>query len=125
MRIVSWRQRGELTMATKKERRIAWFLRAPGCALAIVTAQNFEQATIKAAEFWGVPWREIASNIEVERTVEQKPNVCTECGTVYSGASFALCERCRARRRAEHDRMREAAIAYRQRERLRKEKKKR
>ena len=109
-------------MAGKKERRIAWFLRAPGCGLAVVTAPNFEQATVKAAEYWGLAWGEVASKIEVERTVEQMPNVCTECGTVYSGASYALCEKCRNKRRAEHERMREAAIAYRQRERYRREK---
>ena len=63
-------------MAATKEKRIAWFLRAPGCGLAVVAAPNYEQATVKAAELWGVPWGKIVSQIEVERTAEQKPNVC-------------------------------------------------
>jgi hypothetical protein len=67
-------------MAATKKKRIAWFLRAPGCGLAVVAAPNYEQATVKAAELWGVPWGKIVSQIEVERTAEQKPNVCVECG---------------------------------------------
>lgn len=42
-------------MAATKKKRIAWFLRAPGCGLAVVAAPNYEQATVKAAELWGVP----------------------------------------------------------------------
>lgn len=99
-----------------KEKRIAWFLRAPDCGLAVVAAPNYEQATVKAAETWGVPWSKIVSRIEVERTVEQKPNVCVECGSVFNYSRDALCERCRSRKQREHEEMRKAAGAYRRRE---------
>lgn len=92
-------------MAATKKKRIAWFLRAPGCGLAVVAAPNYEQATVKAAELWGVPWGKIVSQIEVERTAEQKPNVCVECGGVYNYSRDALCERCRNRKRREHEQM--------------------
>lgn len=109
-------------MAAKKERRIAWFLRAPDCGLAVVAAPDYEQATVKAAEVWGVPWGKVVAKIEVERTVEQQPNVCVECGAVYNYSRDALCERCRNRKRREHEEMRKAAGAYRRREFYRKEK---
>ena len=65
----------------------------------------------------------IVSQIEVERTAEQKPNVCVECGGVYNYSRDALCERCRNRKRREHEEMRKAAGAYRRREFYRKGKK--
>ena len=59
----------------------------------------------------------------VERTAEQKPNVCVECGGVYNYSRDALCERCRNRKRREHEQMQKAAGAYRRREFYRKGKK--
>lgn len=108
-------------MASGKEKRIVWFLRAPACALAVVAAPSYEQATVKAAEFWGIPWGKIVAQIELERTVEQRANVCAECGAVYNYSRDALCAQCRNRKRREHEAMRRAAGAYRRREFYRRE----
>lgn len=104
-----------------KEKRSVWFLRAPGHPLAIVAAENFEQASVKAAQYWDVPWAKVAWQIETERKIEQRTNVCAECGSVFNNSREALCERCRTRRQRQREEMQKAAGAYRRREFYRKE----
>lgn len=44
-----------------------WWVRHPECGLAIVDAPNWEQATVEAANWWEVSWREVAALCECER----------------------------------------------------------
>lgn len=61
-----------------------------------VRAENWELATVAAAELWGVPWKKVAADcVEADR----KPvltNVCARCGRFYNAPSkVVLCEACR------------------------------
>ena len=42
-----------------------WWVRHPECGLAIVEAPNWEQATVEAAAWWDVPWKEISAAPDV------------------------------------------------------------
>ena len=64
-----------------------------GHSRAFVRAESFERATVKAAEFWQVPWREVAAHCYVIRKSEVKRNVCARCGGFFYGAE-TLCAKC-------------------------------
>ena len=44
-----------------------WWVRHPDHEVAIVRAPNWEQATVEAAKWWDVPWREVAALCELEK----------------------------------------------------------
>ena len=46
------------------------------CGLAIVNAPSWEQATIEAAQWWDVPWKEVAALCECEREEVVPRHVC-------------------------------------------------
>lgn len=71
-----------------------WEVGCEGHIDAWVVAQSWIEATVKAAEFWGVPWREVAAYCEEKKKIVGAPrNVCCRCGTVYFGAP-PMCSRC-------------------------------
>lgn len=81
-------------MATK-DKNILWEVGCEGHTDAWVIADNWEQATVKAAEFWGVSWRSVAALCELKnKKVGCKNNVCYKCGRVYYGA-LPLCDICK------------------------------
>ena len=83
------------TMADKKNRTILWEVGCEGHADAWVVADNWEQATVEAAAFWQVPWREVAAYcVEKQRIVGAPRNVCCRCKQIYYSA-LPLCESCR------------------------------
>ena len=86
-------------MAVSKEQ--VWFLRHEGHGVAIVRAESFEQATVAAAKFWGVPWGKVAAGIEVERTKPLMTNICAKCGKMFQGGREILCTRCEKAQRDE------------------------
>lgn len=86
-------------MAASKEQ--IWFLRHEGHGVAIVRAVSFEQATVAAAQFWGVPWAKVAAGIEVERTKPLLTNVCARCGKMFQGGKDILCTPCERAQREE------------------------
>ncbi len=86
-------------MAVSKEK--IWFLRHEGHGVAIVRAESFEQATVAAAKFWGVPWAKVAAGIEVERTKPLMTNICAKCGKMFQGGKEILCTHCEKAQREE------------------------
>lgn len=87
-------------MATikKTEPEYIWWVSHPDHTVAVVRAQNWEQATVEAAEWWGVPWAKVASMCEA-RKMERAPRcVCVKCGIVFHGESLR-CARCEAEAR--------------------------
>lgn len=81
-------------MAEKKRRDILWEVGCEGHIDAWVVAENWEMATVAAAEFWGVPWRGVASKCERKRKIAGAPrNVCCRCGKTYFGAP-PMCTAC-------------------------------
>ena len=82
-------------MAAKKERNILWQVGCEGHTDAWVNAENWELATVAAAEFWGVPWREVAAHCEMKQKIVGAPrNICCRCRRVYYGAP-PMCTACR------------------------------
>lgn len=70
-----------------------WWVRHPVCGLAIVNAQNWEQATVEAAAWWETPWRKVAALCECEREEIVPRHVCICCGTIFNGEGFR-CTKC-------------------------------
>lgn len=77
-----------------------WWVRHPEHTVAVVSAPNWEQATVEAARWWDVPWREVAALCECERTENARRNVCVGCGMIFHGEGIR-CARCEAVRRDE------------------------
>lgn len=79
----------------KKQQTILWEVGCEGHTDAWVVAENWELATVEAADFWGVPWREVAAKCEQKgKTVGAPSNICCRCGRVYF-APPPMCETCR------------------------------
>lgn len=72
-----------------------WWVSHPEHTVAVVRAENWEQATLAAAEWWGVPWAKVAALCEA-RKMERAPRcVCVKCGIVFHGEGLR-CARCEA-----------------------------
>lgn len=82
-------------MASRKTEFAKCFVvRHPDHCAAYVVADNWEQATVKAAEFWGVPWASVVFDCELEKTMEARRGVCSRCRRIiYSNRE--LCDACR------------------------------
>ena len=70
-----------------------WWVRHPECGLAIVDAPNWEQATVEAANWWEVSWREVAALCECEREEIVPRHVCICCGEIFNSEGFR-CTKC-------------------------------
>lgn len=82
-------------MARKKENLFFWIVACKDHTNAWVNAENWELATVAAAEFWGVPWPTVAARCEC---VEKHPavrSVCPQCGKFFFGGAKRcdLCEK--------------------------------
>ena len=80
--------------------RTVWVVGHPEHADAWVKAENWEQATVEAAKFWGVPWATVAALCEEKRKFQGLQNVCSHCGTYYFG-ELPLCDKCKAQMETE------------------------
>lgn len=81
-------------MAKKNGRVTLWEVGCEGHTDAWVTAENWEQATVEAAKFWEVPWREVAAQCELKQKIAGAPrNICCRCKRVYFG-SPPMCGTC-------------------------------
>lgn len=88
-------------MARKEEH--AYFVKHPVLGNALVAATNKEQASLKAAEWWGVPWAWIAGDIDIERAkMELRKNVCSRCGT-YINSGDMRCDDCERKMREAYE----------------------
>ena len=77
-----------------------WWVRHPRYGTAVVSAPDWEQATVEAAKWWEVPWREVAALCECDRTEAVTRNICVDCGVIFHGEGL-FCSRCFAARRDE------------------------
>lgn len=93
-------------MAGSRKKEFVFFVKHPNHTTVPVIAENWEQATMKAAEFWGIGWGKVAALCECERTWETHRCVCNRCGTVFHGEE-ALCDKCTAALQDEERRRRE------------------
>lgn len=97
-------------MATKKQ-TFVWWVEHPDHTVAVVIADNWEQATVEAAKWWEVPWGKVAARCELQKKDEVLHGVCCDCGgKMWSpvGAGRARCGKCEsiARSREESRRAR-------------------
>ena len=86
-----------------KQKHILWEVGCEGHTDAWVVAENWEQATVKAAAFWGIPWGANVAHMEPGQTYEARKNLCLKCRRIIYGER-ELCEACEAAR--EQDRAR-------------------
>lgn len=93
-------------MADRKKKDILWEVGCEGHTDAWVIADNWELATVAAAEFWQVPWREVAAACEMKKRIVGAPrNVCCRCGKTYFGAP-PMCSFCQKDQKLEEEHMR-------------------
>lgn len=78
-------------MASKKS--TCWVIEHPEIGTAFVVADSWEQATVRAAEFWGVSWARTVSGMELVRRKDARKNICCRCGQIFHG-SGDLCGAC-------------------------------
>ncbi len=82
-------------MARKAERLFFWIVACEGHTNAWVNAEDWELATVAAAAFWGVPWREVAAKCECRQKRPVIKGVCPQCGSFFFGGAKRcdLCEK--------------------------------
>ena len=78
-------------MASK--RSVCWVVRHPEIGTAFVVADSLEQATVRAAAFWGVSWARTAAGMELVRRKEARKNICCRCGQIFHGGGD-ICGAC-------------------------------
>lgn len=98
-------------MATARKRDYLWFITAPGHVQVPVVAPDWEQATVEAARFWGVPWAKIFCQCELVRKSEVLRNVCIRCKRHFNGEGVE-CEPCQKLRAIEEKEAQAAARRY-------------
>ena len=79
-------------MAGKTE-IITWIIGCEGHTDAWVTAPDWPLATVRAAEFWGVPWREVAARCVCKRREKALKGICPRCGHFFYGGA-KMCDVC-------------------------------
>ena len=90
-------------MASKQS--TCWVIEHPEIGTAFVVADSWEQATVRAAEFWGVSWARTVSGMELVRRKDARKNICCRCGQIFHGSG----DLCGARRSCGRRRTRRAA----------------
>lgn len=82
-------------MAEKKSKlSISWKVRHPDHCMIPVIAEDKEQATVKAAAFWGVPWNKVVAECTVEKIRELLPHNCPRCGRYVYENDQEYCPAC-------------------------------
>ncbi len=93
-------------MAKKETKLTMWIVACEGHTDAWVNAPDWERATVKAAEFWGVPWREVAARCECRMKKQAVKGVCPRCGRYFFGGA-KQCGVCEAAARDEERNLRQ------------------
>lgn len=93
-------------MASGRKKEYVFFVKHPDHTTVPVIAENWEQATVKAAEFWDVGWNKVVALCECERKMETHKGVCMDCGKVFYGGEV-ICPACTVKRKNEEHRRRE------------------
>ena len=93
-------------MAAAKDKTIMWEVGCPGHKDAWVIAPTWELATVEAAKFWDVPWREVAAHcVEKQKIVSPPRNICKRCGHFFQGA-LPMCDVCKKEAKLEEAHLR-------------------
>ena len=90
-------------MSRKEKTSICWVVTLEGRCPAYVQAKTWEEATVKAAEFWGIPWGANVAHMELQQKMEARKNVCLKCRRIVYGDQ-ELCPSCEDARRQEQAR---------------------
>lgn len=77
----------------EKKRAVCWAIRHPELGTAWVIADDYEQATVKAAEWWGVPWGKNVAQMREQARVPYMRHVCPRCGQIYN-SDEPMCDKC-------------------------------
>lgn len=80
------------------KKAVCWVVELPGRSPAYVIADSWEQATVKAAEFWEIPWGANVANMSLQQKMEARKNVCLRCRLIFYGKG-ELCPACEQFRR--------------------------
>ena len=99
-------------MADKDKRLQLWKVHHPDHCMAPVVAENVEQATAKAAQLWGVPWRKVAFFCTVEPQGDINPHICPRCRRHNAYYEQEYCPKCTAELQHEEERVQAAKQAY-------------
>lgn len=89
-------------MAKKKNTSTVYVVRLEGHCPAYVQAESWPEATVRAAEFWGIPWGANVAHMDLQETKEARKNVCLRCRRVVYG-EHELCPACEAMRDTERE----------------------
>lgn len=92
-------------MADRKK-EFVFFVKHPNHTIAPVIAPSWEQATVKAAEFWNVSWGKVVALCECERKMDAHKGVCMDCGRIFYGGEV-ICPACTVKRKDEERRKQE------------------
>ena len=89
----------------KKGELFVWWVEHPDHTVAVVIAPNWEQATVKAAEWWDVPWGKVAAMCTEQKKKPIKRGVCCECGSLVWGSEGvkARCGKCESIARSQEE----------------------
>ena len=93
-------------MAGGKKKEFVFFVTHQEHTTVPVIAESWEQATVKAADFWGARWGAVAAMCECERKWEVHRCVCSKCGKAFHGEG-AMCSACTRALKDEEQRRRE------------------
>lgn len=85
-------------MATSKKQTFVWWVEHPDHTVAVVVADNWEQATIEAAKWWEVPWGKVVAQCTEQKKEPLMRGMCCECGAKVwnSGNVRVRCGKCEA-----------------------------
>lgn len=83
-------------MAKTDNLRSVWWVEHPRYGLAIVQAENWEQATVEAAKWWEVPWGKVAAMCELQKKEDLPRLVCVKCHEIVYGMERGqtMCAKC-------------------------------
>jgi hypothetical protein len=103
-------------MADKGKRLILWQVKHPDHCRLPVVAENREQAILKAAQIWGVPFARVAFFTDADKEADIMPHVCPRCRRYNAINDEEYCRKCQVEIRSEEQRLRAARQAYYRRE---------
>lgn len=85
-------------MPSSKKQTYIWWVEHPEHTVAVVVADNWEQATIEAAKWWDVPWGKVVALCSEQKKETLLHGVCCECGAKMwgTGEKRCRCGKCEA-----------------------------
>lgn len=84
-----------------KNQTYVWWVDHPDHTTAVVVADNWEQATVRAAEWWEVPWGTVVAYCTEKKKEPLLRGMCCDCGAKMwaDGGKRVRCATCEAKAR--------------------------